>query len=142
MPFIYVEANDEFIIDFPEPDYMSSWDSASAEEICEKYEHPKCTIDFIIENPDDPIQPMLIFVADKEAYDGNFFSEKLSATCYRFKIHGKFRTNVHKKVVEAIKEGAKPKIDGVTRFREGHVFSEDDRQAFNKGKWVFSVKKI
>jgi hypothetical protein len=142
MPFIYVEADDEFIIEFPEPGYMTNWDSASAESICEDYGHPKSTINFMIDNPDDPIQPMYISVASTEAYEGELSSEKLSETSYKFKIHGKFKTNVHKDTVTAIKEGATPSLDGVTRFREDYIFEENGKPDLKKDGWLFSAKKL
>jgi hypothetical protein len=142
MPFIYVKADDEFIIEFPKPDYMTNWDSASAESICENYGHPKSTIDFMIDDPNDPIQPMYISVASTEAYEGQLSSEKLSETSYKFKIHGKFKTSVHKDTVAAIKEGATPHLDGVTRFREGYIFGENGKQTLKKESWLFSAKKL
>lgn len=142
MPFIYVEAEDEFIIELPEADFMSDWDSPSAESICENYGHPKCTIDFMIDNPSDPIQPMYIAVASTEAYEGELISEKLSEKSYKFKIHGKFKTNVHKDTVAAIKEGASPRLEGVTRFREGYAFEDNNKPALKKDGWLFSAKKL
>ncbi|MFD1510717.1 hypothetical protein [Lacimonas salitolerans] len=142
MPFIYVEAEDEFIIEFPEADFMSNWDSPSAESICENYGHPKCTINFMIDNPSDPIQPMYIAVASTEAYEGELISEKLSEKSYKFKIHGKFKTNVHKDTVAAIKEGASPRLDGVTRFREDYMFEDNNKPALKKDGWLFSAKKL
>lgn len=142
MPFIYVEAEDEFTIELPEANYMSDWDSASAESVCETYGHPKCTIDFFIDNPSDPIQPMYIAVANTEAYEGELISEKISETCYKFKIRGKFKTSVHKDTVAAVKEGSRPRLVGVTRFRESYVFEENNTPTLKKDAWLFSAKKL
>lgn len=142
MPFIYVEADDELIIKFPEPGYMHDWDSTNAESICEKYGHPKFSINFKIDNPNDPIQPMYIFIANSEAYEGELQSEKTSETSYNFKIKGKFKTSVHKDTVVAVKDGATPYLDGVTRFREDYIFEQGEQSSPRNGKWVFSVKKL
>ena len=142
MPFIYVEANDEFIIEFSTQNYLQEWDSASAEEICEKYGHPKYSIDFRIENESDPLSPMLIFVANTEAYEGELLSEKINETSFKFKINGKFKTSVHKDTVAAIKGGATPVIYGATRFREMYGFDDGNRHNPGKGSWIFSAKKL
>jgi hypothetical protein len=137
LPYIFIKADAEISVDLPEAGFMPKWESKEAEEVCIKYDHPNCTINCRIDNPQDPISPVLIMIGDKDAIDGKIEVTKNSSTNYLFKISGTFKTSVHKSAIPLINAGMQPVLEGVTRFREGFIF-EKPRQI----DWTFSTKKI
>ena len=143
MPWIYVQADEEIVVDLPEPGLMSDWDDAEAEAICEQYGHPKSALNFQIDNVDDPGCPFWIYVGDIDAYDGELFSERLSETSYCFRIHGKFKTKVHKDTLAALKDGGLPYLESVIRFRAGFRYEFNQKRLEEKNHQLrFSDKKL
>ena len=144
MSWIYVQANEEIVVELPEPGLMSDWDDAEAEAICEQYGHSKSALNFQIDNPVNPSYPFWIYLGDNDAYDGNLLSEKLSETSYCFRINGKFKVKVHKDTLIALKEGGAPYLESVIRFRAGfrYEFNQTNGNAERKHQWCFSVKKL
>ena len=137
MPAVFVKAKADITVNLPKPGFMSYWDSKKEERVCEDYNHPKCTINLEIENPIDPICPIMIHIGDKDAIDGGIFVTKNSPTSYTFKVDGIFKSSIHKDGVPFINAGVKPILKGVSRFRQGFAF--EDPQTVD---WVFSSKKI
>lgn len=137
MPYIYIHAKDEFEVVLPEPDFMSDWESAEAEHDCDSYDHPKVTINLKIEDRNDSISPARIYVADKDAIEGGISVKKLDGKTWRFSIAGKFKSSVHKSGINLINSGARPVVDGVTRFRQEFAF-DDARDV----AWEISLKPI
>jgi|TARA_B110000090_G_scaffold200018_1_gene240583 hypothetical protein len=142
MPFIYVKAQANIKVTLPEPGFMDEWDSPEALAICVEYGHPQSTINFKIDVPEKPLQPMLIMVGDTEAYAGSSLVTKIDDKTYMFEINGLFKSSVHKDTVKAIKEGMVPKLEGVTRYRQGYDFSGANLESLDHGTWQFSAKKI
>ena len=142
MPFVYIKAQANINVTLPESGFMDEWDSPDALAVCLDYGHPQSTINFKIDNIEDPLQPMLVFVADIEAYEGSSSVIKIDDKTYIFEINGLFKSSVHKDTVKAIKEGIVPKLEGVTRYRQGYTFSGVDLESIDQGVWEFSVKKI
>jgi hypothetical protein len=125
MPNIFVRANCEIDVELPEVGWVSDeWKSSENERICEEYDHPKCTINFRIENPEEPICPAIIYVGDKDAISGGIKVEMLSETKYKFTINGTFKSKIHKDGVALLNAGQRPVLEGVTRFRQGYDFEE------------------
>jgi hypothetical protein len=138
MPNLFIKADCEILVELPEVGWTSDeWKSKENERICEDYGHPKCTIDFRIENPDEPICPALVFVSNNDAIDGGISVEALSETKYKFIIRGVFKSKMHKDGVALMNAGQKPMLGGVTRFRQGYSFEEP--KATN---CEFSLKKF
>ena len=142
MPFVYIKALAKIKVTLPEPGFMDEWDSPDALAVCVDYGHPHSTINFKIDNPEEPIQPMLVMVADTEAYEGSSLVTKVDDKTYMFEVDGLFKSSVHKDTVKAIKEGMVPKLEGVTRYRQRYDFSGMDLESIDNGAWQFSVKKI
>lgn len=142
MPFIYVKAKASFDIVLPSDGFMPNWDDLNALRVCEEYEHPKCTINFRIDDPENPLQPMLIFVSDREAYEGGMGAEKIDGKTYRFNVDGLFKSSVHKDTVKSIKSGKNPFFIGVTRYRYAYDIPQDLSLDVSLGEWLFSDKKL
>lgn len=125
MPNIFIKADCEIEVELPEVGWTSDeWKSKENERICEDYGHPKCTINFRIENPDDPICPAMIYVGDNDAIDGGISVEALSETKYKFTMKGLFKSSIHKDGVALLNSGQQPMLEGVSRFRQGYDFDE------------------
>jgi hypothetical protein len=125
MPNIFIKADCEILIELPEVGWTSDeWKSEENERICEDYGHPKCTINFRIDNPDEPICPAVIYVGDIDAIDGGISVEALSETKYKFTMKGLFKSSIHKDGVALLNSGQKPMLEGVTRFRQGYDLEE------------------
>lgn len=137
MPAVFVKGKADITVDLPEPGFMSEWDSKEAEQDCEDYNHPKCTINLQIADPNDPISPITIYVGDKDALDGSISVTKNSPTSYTFKVDGTFKCSMHKDGVPLINAGVQPVLTGVSRFREEFSFEEPQQV-----DWTFSSKKI
>jgi hypothetical protein len=138
MPNIFIKADCEIEVELPEVGWVSNeWKSQENERICNDYGHPKCTIDFSIENPDEPICPALIFVSNKDALDGGISVEALSETKYKFTIKGVFKSKIHKDGIALMIVGQKPLLVGVTRFRQAYNFEEPQATDCE-----FSLKKL
>lgn len=138
MPNIFVKADCEIQVDLPEVGWVSDqWKSRENEQICEEYGHPKCTINFRIENPDEPICPVIIYVGDNEAIEGGISVEAQSETRYKFTIKGTFKSKIHKDGLPLLDTGQKPMLEGVTRFRQGYDFEEPQQTDCE-----FSLKKF
>jgi hypothetical protein len=141
MPFIYIKAQANIKVTLPEPGFMDEWDNPEALAICVDYGHPQSTINFKIDNPEDPLQPMLVMVADTEVYAGFSSVTKIDDKTYMFEINGLFKSSVHKDTVKAVKEGIEPKLEGVTRYRQAYTFSGANLESLDHGAWQFSAKK-
>ena len=138
MPNIFIKADCEIEVELPEVGWTSGeWKSQENERICEDYGHPKCTINFRIENPNEPICPALVFVGDNDAVDGGISVEALSETKYKFTIKGVFKSKIHKDGVALLNSGQKPVLEGVSRFR--HDYNFDEPRATD---CEFSLKKL
>jgi hypothetical protein len=125
MPNIFVKADCEILVELPEVGWVSDqWKSQENEQICEEYGHPKCTINFRIENPNDPICPVIIHVGANQAIDGGISVKAQSETRYMFTIQGTFKSKIHKDGIPLLDAGQKPMLEGVTRFRHGYNFDE------------------
>jgi len=142
MPTLYVEATDELIVKLENSEIMDDWGSSDAEKICDEYGHPKTSFNIVVENPDDPIAELLIFVSDKDCYEGTLNSEKVSDTEYKFSINGKFKVKAHKDVVAAVVGNAPFHLEGVSRFRQAYAFDTSTAQEHNLGGWTISNKKL
>lgn len=142
MPFIYVRANASIEIILPSSGFMSDWDDLDALRVCEEYGHPRCTINFQIDDPEEPLRPMLIFVSDREAYEGGIEAEKIDGKTYRFSVDGLFKSSVHKDTLKSIKARVKPRFIGVTRYRQAFDVPEESIRDLDLGEWLFSDKKL
>lgn len=137
MPFVYVVAKAEIIIDLPERGFMSNWESKQAKKICTDYGHPLCSINCKINNPEEPISPVLIYIYDRDAIDGGITVKRVNEVKYIFTISGKFKSEIHKIGLALLNEGHRPLLDGVGRYRETFPF-ETPKEI----DWIFSTKKI
>ncbi len=137
MPNLFIKANAEIEVDLPEAGWMADWESSEAEEVCEEYGHPKCTINIRIEDPADSVSPVIVHIADRDAIDGSITVKRVDSKKYVFSINGTFKSSIHKNGVSLIDAGAVPSLEGVTRFREGFDFEEP-----RKVEWTFSTKKF
>lgn len=142
MPNIYAKGAFELTVALPAPDFMEDWDSPEAARVCDEYGHPSFTLNFKIDDPADPRQPMLIFVPDNGAYAGGMQSEKIGDGLYKFAGEGAFKVSVHKDTVAAIKSGAQPMLYGVTKNRAAFDFFDPSGITIELNEWDFSVKKI
>jgi hypothetical protein len=137
MPYLFIKADTEIEVELPKPNYMKDWESAKAEKICDQYDHPKCTINLQIDDPNDSLSPILIHISDKDVLAGSLTVNKMSSKKYIFAINGTFKASIHKSGIPFIAAGIRPNLIGVTRFREGFSFDES-----RKVDWIFSTKKI
>ena len=137
MPYVFIKVDTEVEVDLPKPNYMTDWESAKAEKICEQYDHPKCTINLQIDDPNDSLSPILIHISDKDAITGSIAVNKVNSKKYIFTITGTFKSSIHKLGIPFIAAGFRQKLVGVTLFREG--FSFDEHRTID---CIFSTKKI
>ena len=137
MPSVYIKANQEIDVKWSENGRLSDWESKAAEKICEKYGHPKCTIDLHIQDPEDPISPIPIYIRESDAISGGIKVIRVEDRHYKFIIDGIFKASIHKSGVPFVDAGAVPSLVSVTRFRESFPFEEPAPVS-----WEISSKKI
>ena len=135
MPSIFFKADFVATIRFLEEHDPSSWDEVENED--DVYQ----TINFQINDPDNPVAPALIHIANNEAVSGSFTCTKLSEKVYTFSISGIFKTSVHKDAVRLLNSGLQPVLDGFSRNLDGWAFYDDFQPTLSNTDWLFASKK-
>jgi hypothetical protein len=136
MPSLFFKADFEVTIKFLDEHNPSQWDNIENED--NVYQ----TINFAVNDPDDPISPAMIHVGNNQATSGSFICTKISDKTYKFSISGVFKTNVHKDAIRLLNLGIKPTLDGVTRNQDGWSFYDDFQPVISNNNWFFSTNKF
>ena len=135
MPSLFFKADFAATIRFLDDHDPSSWDEVESEDDVFQ------TVNFQINDPENPVSPVLIHVANNEAISGSFVCTKISEKVYTFSISGVFKTNVHKDAIKLLNSGLRPALDGFSRNLDGWSFYDDFQPVLSNTDWIFSSKK-
>lgn len=140
MPAVYVSGTLSFDVTLPD-DKNHKWtfgqwtDKKLAKQRAE-YEHPAVSIELRMENEDEPICPFVLYVSEKDAYEGALTVTQ-KGRVFSFAFSGKFKADAHKDTKAQIDAGRRPKLQSVSINGTGYgVPTPIDVD------WVIQSKKI
>lgn len=134
MPDLY--ASGKMVIKFElDKDGVKAWTNKKDKKRCEDYDLPLIQIEFVIDNPEEPISPWMFSIEDKSAYEGQIVCE-YSGNIFIFTADGKFKFKVHKDIPGLIESGKVPRFEGVLYLRSGYCEATviEDTLRFSKKK--------